>query len=33
VPPEYEDRMDERLFHAAFPKSAMSDVLACTRND
>ena len=33
VPARYEDRMDDRLFEAAFPKSAMSDVLACTRNN
>ena len=33
VPAQYEDRMNERLFHAAFPKSAMSEVLACTRNN
>ncbi|MGH2774769.1 MAG: alkaline phosphatase family protein [Actinomycetota bacterium] len=33
VPAQYEDRTDERLFEAAFPKSAMSKVMACTRND
>lgn len=31
VPAQYEDRMDERLFQAAFPKSAMDEVLACAR--
>jgi hypothetical protein len=32
VPAQYEDRMDERLFDAAFPTSAMGDVLACVRD-
>ena len=32
VPSLYEDRMDERIFAAAFPKSEIDDVLACVRD-